>query len=175
MLANGERDNKANSEGHYRKNGLCLACWLAGFFWLSAVCSSQVSKHLALKYRWDYGTEYAWAFALIANSLNVASCQLARLPARLKLAACSCNCICINYAAKVVLQVVIRPDRHRQKTRRWKTEDRRPKTATTQMMLAHWGSVSCRGPRYGNALCCCCCCSCCCWRLTAFLRKGELH
>lgn len=80
MLANGERDNKANSEGHYRKNGLCLAGWLFLAFWLSAVCSSQVSKHLALKYRWDYGTEYAWAFALIANSLNVASCQFASLP-----------------------------------------------------------------------------------------------
>lgn len=53
---------------------------------------------------------------------QVASYQLS------KLAACSCNCICIciNYAAKVILQVVIRPDRHRQKTRRrLKTEHRR--------------------------------------------------
>lgn len=53
VQANGKRDNKANSEGHYRKNGLS-GCLLS-----DAVCSSQVSKHLALKYRWDYGTEYA--------------------------------------------------------------------------------------------------------------------
>jgi len=51
-----EGDNKANTEGHYRKNG----------FLLSTAFSIQVSKHFALKYRWDYGTEYAWAFALIA-------------------------------------------------------------------------------------------------------------
>lgn len=63
----GGRDNKANSEGHYRKNG----------FSGSLVCASQVSKHLALKYRWDYGTEYAWAFALIASAK---CCQFARLP-----------------------------------------------------------------------------------------------
>lgn len=64
----------------------------------------------------------------LAKCCQLPVCQLARLAAWLKLAACSCNCICINYAAEVILQVVIRPDRHRQKTRRWKTEDRREKT-----------------------------------------------